>query len=809
MKILNPLVILFVLCSSSPVLAQITQTFRGKVVDKETQSPLPGANVRISDDSLHHYGASTDGEGNFSISGIPVGKHTAVISFIGYSERVIDLTLSSGKETVMQIELEESSTIITEIEVVASQRGEVNNEMSLVSTRSFDVSETERYAGSRGDPARMASNFAGVQGADDSRNDIVVRGNSPLGVLYKMEGFDLPNPNHFAIAGSAGGPVSILNNKVLSNSDFFTSAFPAEYGNSTSAVFDLKMRPGNNNKHEFSGQFGFLGTELAAEGPINKAKGSSYLAVYRYSTLSLFKSLGISLGTDAVPQYQDGALKLNFPTKNAGNFSVFAIGGKSEINIMISEQKEPKSDFYGEDDRDQHFRTQMGMAGVSYTKTIGGKTFMRTGLTMAHERNAAEHEYVIRHVDSTQNLWVLDSTFSVLQYRFRTNRFTYMISFNTKISKNHVIKYGINANVLRFDMKDSAVSFTDTSWHNRWDYLGTGFLGQAYVQWKWKPNEKLSMSAGIHSQFFSVSNSFSPIEPRFGIRYAIDNKKSLHFGTGLHSQTQPYYTYFYHLYNNDGTNKSPHNLGMDFTKSLHTVAGYDHSFNATTKLRVEGYYQYLYHIPVEKNASPFSLTNMGSGFVRFFPDTLVNKGTARNYGLELTLEKFFNKSFFFLATASVFDAKYKGSDDTLRNTDFNTRYAANFLFGKEFKTGKKTTLGIGTKFTTAGGRWHGFVDSLASATKNELVFKNSGYNTVQFKPYYRLDFKINFKINAKKTTHEFALDLVNVLGIQNILNLTWNPNNVAVPADKYGTPQYTSYNYQLGFLPLFYYRIDF
>lgn len=803
------LLLVILLFLSAAANAQIKQTIRGRVIDKETQSPLPGANIRVLDDTLNQLGASSNSEGFFSINNVPVGKHSLKISFIGYSDRIIDVTLNSGKEIVLSIEMEESSTTIIEVEVVASQRGEVNNEMSLVSTRSFDVSETERYAGSRGDPARMASNFAGVQGADDSRNDIVVRGNSPLGVLYKMEGFDLPNPNHFSIAGSAGGPVSILNNKVLANSDFFTSAFPAEYGNSTSAVFDLKMRPGNNQKHEFSAQLGFLGTELSAEGPLSKKKGSSYLAVYRYSTLSIFKEMGISLGTDAVPRYQDISFKFHFPLKNGATLSLFGIGGKSGIDILISDQREPKADFYGEDDRDQHFRTQMGMAGVLYSKTLKGKTFFRAGLAQAHEQNEAEHFYVFRHVDALSNTFVLDSLFQILDYTFRINRTSGILHFNTKLNKNHVLKYGINANFLHFNMVDSAVSFEDTLWHNRWDNNEWGFLGQAFVQWKWKPNEKFSMSAGLHSQYFSISNSLSPVEPRLGMKYALNNKQSISFGAGLHSQLQPYYTYFYRFEKDAEHLREPHNRNMDFTKSIHTVLGYDVSFTSSTRFRAETYFQYLYHIPVENKASAFSLTNMGSGFVRFFPDTLENTGTARNYGIELTLEKFFNKSFFFLITASVFDAKYKGSDDTLRNTDFNTRYAANLLIGKEFATGKKSTLGIGTKFTIAGGRWHGYIDSAASASKNELVFRNEGYNTQQYKPYYRLDFKINFKINAKKATHEFALDLVNVLGVENILNLTFNPNNSKIPESATDAPQYSSFNYQLGFLPLFYYRIDF
>lgn len=142
--------------------------------------------------------------------------------------------------------------------------------MATVSARSFTVEETSRYAGSLNDPSRMAANYAGVSSTSDARNDIIIRGNSPLGVLWRLNGMEIPNPNHFGSLGTTGGPVSILNNNLLDKSDFLTGAFPAEYGNALAGVFDLQMRSGNNEKTEFLGQVGFNGFELGAEGPIGK-----------------------------------------------------------------------------------------------------------------------------------------------------------------------------------------------------------------------------------------------------------------------------------------------------------------------------------------------------------------------------------------------------------------------------------------------------------------------------------------------------------------------------------------------------------
>ena len=308
-----------------------TQTVRGSVFDNESKFPIVGAKIFLFSDS---YSAKTitDFDGFFILENVPVGKHELEVSYTLYSPNKLTTEVTSGKEVVLQVPLVEFVSEQKEVVVHGRKRGEVLNELALISAQQFSVEETNRYPGSRMDPARMASNFAGVQGADDSRNDIIIRGNSPLGVVWRVEGVDIPNPSHFAISGSTGGPVSIINNKILANSDFFMSAFPAEYGNSTSGVFDLKLRNGNNRRHEFTGQFGFLGTEFLAEGPLSKKKKSSYLVMGRYSTLSLFQQVGIQLGTDAVPQYGDASFKFNFPLKKGGQLSWFGIGGKSNIN---------------------------------------------------------------------------------------------------------------------------------------------------------------------------------------------------------------------------------------------------------------------------------------------------------------------------------------------------------------------------------------------------------------------------------------------------------------------------------------------
>jgi hypothetical protein len=337
-----------------------------------------GVTVLVYKDSTYLQGAQTNMDGYFKFDSLPIGRYKIKATYLGYEPLFVEnLVLGSGKELDLPLEMQEQAISLKGAEVNAQGKFATNNEHSVVSTRSFDALETERYAGSRQDPARMALNFAGAQATDDSRNDIVVRGNSPLGILWRFEEVELLNPNHFAIAGSNGGPISMLNNKVIGRSDFMTGAFPAGFGNALSGVFDIKLRNGNSNKHERTGQFGLFGTELAAEGPLHKKSKASYLVAYRYSTLRIFETLNIKLGTSAIPQYQDLSFKLNFPMGKKGTFSVFGIGGTSNINIVMSKFNEPQEELYGLKNRDQYFTTSMGMAGMSYKWNLNARTFSK------------------------------------------------------------------------------------------------------------------------------------------------------------------------------------------------------------------------------------------------------------------------------------------------------------------------------------------------------------------------------------------------------------------------------------------------
>ncbi|MES2761504.1 MAG: carboxypeptidase-like regulatory domain-containing protein [Bacteroidota bacterium] len=796
-----------------------TQTVRGQITDKVSSVALPGVIVRLSNDSTKKFVTTTDANGNFKLEGIPVGRRSFIVSFFGYNTLPLtDIIVSSGKETFLNIELEESLVQMDEVVVNADEDKDVVNNMEAVNVKTFSIEETERYPGSRQDPARMASNFAGVQGTNDSRNDIVVRGNSPAGLLWRLEEIDIPNPNHFAVAGSAGGPTAIINNKYLANSEFYTGAFPANYGNALGGVFDLRMRNGNNQKHERTFQFGLLGTELSLEGPISKKSGSSYFVNYRYSTLKMLAGLNIKLGTSAVPQYQDGAFRFNFPTKKAGVFSLSGIGGMSTIKIILSTQTERPKELYGDLNRDQYFASSMGVAILNHSYSFNSRTLMKTSVAYSGQGLNVSHYLVLRDENFKPN----DTLPKILGYNFLETKTTLAWFIKHKLNPKNSFKTGFFANAFHVSFYDEAKInsrydtiaqyINDKSYKTRINAQADFYLIQPYFAFVHKFNEKWSTNLGVFAQYLTLNESWV-VEPRASLRFQFKPNQSVSLAYGMHSQMQATYLYFAapdSLVREGKTyfnaTKQLDNQGLGFTKSQHGVLGYDLQVSKHFRTKIEAYYQYLWNVPVYAVPSSVSLLNRGASFNRFFPVyTMENKGTGYNYGLELTLEKTFHKHYFFLYSASLFDSKYTGSNGKTFDTDFNGQYMMNLLAGIEYEIGKskKNSINVSSKFTYGGGKRYSPVDVAASNAIMDVVADNDKVNTLQFDPYNRLDLRIAYKINGKKASYEIALDLINLMNSKNVLALSYAPDPANVNADP------LIKNYQLGFLPLFYVKVDF
>jgi hypothetical protein len=492
---------------------------------------------------------------------------------------------------------------------------------------------------------------------------------------------------------------------------------------------------------------GFLGTELTAEGPISRENRSSYLAAYRYSTMNIFHLMGISIGTDAVPRYQDLSFKLNFPGRNSGNLSLFGIGGLSAIDILASEETDTaKNTIFGDEAMDEHFRTGMGVIGLNYSRPTGKDGYFKTTLSYSREHQSNHLDKVFRHID--EGSYVVDSIRKPhIGYHSDQDKYSGSFFWNRKLNRKHSIKTGVTMDVYRFDMDDSIFNEVTYEFVTRLEHRGYATLIQPYIQWKYRSAGAVTITGGVHGQLLNLESNLSrSLEPRLGMSYQFSKRNSVSCGVGLHSQMVPTYIYF-------------------------------------------------------AEPSSYSVLDEGHNLSRFFPDSLVNRGVGRNYGVEFTLEKFFSRSYFMMVTASLYDATRTGSDGVNYQAIYNGGYALNMLGSKEFKWGvkRKSSISIGGKVTLAGGKRYTPIDLNASDIAGEAVYVDHLRNSMQFRPYFRADLKINYRINAARASHEIGFDLLNVTNRQNVLKQTYISG---------GDPPVKEV-YQLGILPLLIYRVDF
>ena len=767
--------------------AQSTQTVSGHIYDEASRAPLSGALIRLTDTAIESLSESS---GKFTLPGVPVGRHSLAISRPGYEDAfVADIVVTAGKEVSLQVSLRERINTLAEVSVSAGrQGGKAHNDMALVSARSFNADETKRYAGALGDPSRMAANFAGVVSGDDSRNDIVVRGNSPAGMLWQLEGLNIPNPNHYGSLSSTGGPVSMLNNNTIGKSDFMTSAFPAQYGNALAGVFDIRLREGNSERREAVAQVGFNGFEAGIEGPIGKRKLVSYLVNYRYSVIGLLQQIGVDFGTGgATPVYQDLNYKVSARIGERGKLTAFGLNGTSKADFLGKDVDTTMLDLYGGDPyADSRSRYATLINGVSYAHQLSDRSHLK--LTAGYSSTAERYTFdSISHIDGRIVPRAAGDS--------KTGKASAAATFAHKINAQHSLQSGLSYDLTTCALMDKEL-FPDRAEQVYTDQDGRFGLAQGFVQYRYRYSEALSITGGLHGQYLGLNGS-GAVEPRVSARYALNARHALGLGYGLHSQAQNIYTYFTRTGSNGHAAYTNRELG--FSRSHHTVLTYDWIPVRGFRLKAEAYYQRLFNIPVERRASAYSVLNSGSSFGADYVDSLSNGGKGHNYGLDLTAERSFAKGYYFLVTGSLFRSRYEGSDGIERNTAFNSGHVLNVLAGKEFRLGPKgSVLALNLKLTDVGGRYLTPLDLDRSAAEGRSVYDVSRAFSQKQPDYFRADLKVGYRREMRRSTLELAVDFQNLSNHQNIFSESYDKKSGKMVS-----------NYQQGFFPVPFIRYTF
>ncbi|MFN8343634.1 MAG: TonB-dependent receptor [Spirosomataceae bacterium] len=760
--------------------APLTQTIRGTIVDSDNNQRLRGVSVRLVGPEI---GAISDSVGNFRLTNVPIGRYSLQVSSVGYETVTIpEVLLEAGKEKVVTVTLKETPQQLTEAVVRASRPP------ALSSIQTITIEQTLRFAATFFDPARLATSFPGVVAANDQANGLVIRGNSPTGTQWRLEGVEIVNPNHLSNAGTfsdrptqTGGGTNILSAQLMERADFLTGAFPAQYGNVLGGVMDVHLRKGNDQKHEFTGQAGLIGVDIAAEGPISRKNKSSYLVNYRYSFTGLLAMMGIKFGGEDI-RFQDLSFHLSFPSRKIGNFTVFGMTGVSS-NVFKAERDTLLWKFQ-KDGFDIEFKNRMGALGVTHSLNLGRNTVWKTVLAASGLETRREG-YILSKTTFNRFFVQLDA--------FRKVRYSAATSLNHKLTADWQLQEG-----MYLTYQEDSVQI-----NNRGVAVGKlqGLIVQPYFSLSGRISPRLSVQAGLHYLSYTY-NKTNSLEPRASLRYNAGERTALTLAYGLHSQLQLPQTYLA-LKNSDTRSSVFPNVLLGFTKAQHWVAGVERKLPKQAYLKVEAYYQSLYNVPVAKYDATisyrvipgFSALNLIEGFT---DGELVNKGTGKNYGIEATYQQYLGKDFYALITGSLYNSTYKGQDGVERSTRFNGNHTFSFAGGKEFHKRPNRTFGVNLRVLWLGGYRDSPIDAEASRSSGQTSYKVNELYTIKMKDYFRPDVRLFWKRNKQGYTRTWSVDIQNVSNTQ---NEAYSYYDILL--------RQVVKQYQLGMVPVLNYRVEF
>ena len=735
----------------------LTQSVRGRVIDAASGYPVAYVSVYLMGKT--EIGGVTDSLGRFVIKNVPIGRHDIQASFVGYEPTIFrEILVTSSKEVYLTIPLKESIKELDEVMVRPQLNKEQPlNKMVTTGARMLSVEEASRYAGGMDDPARLVSSFAGIS-PSMSTNGISIHGNAPHLLQWKLEDMEIPNPNHFAdLSILGGGILSGLSSLVLGNSDFFTGAFPAEYGNAVSGVFDMKLRNGNNQKIENTFQIGLLGIDFASEGPLTRKHNSSYIFNYRYSTTGLLGNIG-AVDIDGTLDYQDLNFKLSLPTRKAG---VFSIWGTALIDKSKGDFEENTDKWESIGDMMKSSTEQyMGAGGISHRYFFNNETQLKTTLAVTYFK----HEGTMTSYD-----WNLNSAPFLDLNRSNTN-LIFTTAITRKFSAKFTSKTGITYTKMYYDMDMNLAPHQMHPMELISQGKGNTDLISGYTNSSIGISEQVTLNVGVNARVLTLNNSWT-LEPRAGIKWQFSPKSSFALAYGLHSRMEKMDVYFVKT---QGTGDRSVNKDLGFTRAHHVMLSYGFKISDNMNMKIEPYFQQLYDVPVIADSS-YSVLNRRDFYVE---NALVNRGKGRNIGVDITLERYLNKGLYYMVTASIFDSKYYGGDRKWRNTLYNRNFIINVLGGKEWMVGrdKQNMFSVNFKITLQGGDRYAPVDEVATLLDpdREVQYDETKAFSKQFSPMFITNFSVGYKINRKKVSHEFSIKSLNTTGCEEYYGHEYN-----------------------------------
>jgi hypothetical protein len=764
-------------CSSMLSAQDITQTVQGKITERGSGQPVAGAQVVLLKQSEVQLSAVSNDQGLFRLENIPVGRYKLEVNHVAFYNFSTELFVQSAKAVAIDVTLLERTRQLEDVTISASGKPRY----STPGVQELSVEKTTRLAANYFDPVRVTTSFPGVVIANDQNNAIIVRGNSPDGLLWRLNGLDILNPNHLSNAGtlndrpaSNGGGVNILSTQMLGTTRFINGNYAPAYGNFQSAVVDMDLRESQSRTMEHTAQASLLGLDYASEGAIVQEK-LSYTFNARYSTVGLLSQMGVDFGGEAIG-FQDVAGQLVYRTQGNGVLKLFFIAGNSKNDFKARPEDE------WEEDKDRFNIRYTGntiISGLSFVTPLRNEAMLKTGVAYSVSRQK-------RYADFTgtpePGRWD--------DFSMRGSLLSQYIAFSKRISPTAWLEIGNYVNVYSSDiflqeiprlfncmfcaLPNKGLDGTFETWQ-----LAT------YAQLRKRFSEKWNVMLGVRGVKTEMYSTYR-VEPRAELQFDINEQQALSLNYSGFSQLQ-----------NPAIYLSAQNAALTPTRTHHGSLNYSRLMKNDVMLRTTAYYQYLQDVPVEPG-STFSVLNLMDVQAR---GGLVNDGLGRNYGVDISAEKSFYDNFYFMTGGSVYQSEYRDGTGTWQNTRFNGSYTVNLAAGKEWSKSKRETrrsFAVDTRLLYLGGLYEMPILEYFSAENGNTVFYEPAGFTEKIPDYTRLDLRLSWRKHKPRYTRTLSLDIQNVLSLKNTAYHYYD-----------GFQQKRVAQEHLGIIPILAYRVEF
>lgn len=714
---------------------------KGTVIDKSTRQPLEFVNVLVVGLGI---GASTDSNGNFTITQVPPGIYRLQASFLGYKTALTPEYRVNHVTPYVQIELEEENTSLNEVVVTASPFQKVVE--SPVSLRVIGLQEIEKAPGANRDISKVVQNYPGVAFSPIGyRNDLIVRGGGPSENRFYLDGVEIPNINHFSTQGASGGPVGLIDADLIRSVKFYSGAFPADKGNALSSVLDFSLRDGDMERNSLKATLGASEVSLSSNGHLGKK--TSYLVSVRQSYLqALFKVLGLPF----LPAYTDASFKLKTRFDSHNELTLLGLGGLDRMKLNL-----------GIEGEDAEYMLSYLPKIEQETYTVGGvyrhytPIHVQTIVLSQSYLNNRNIKYRNNDESSEDNLTLhLGSVEQETKLRME----------NTSSWGVWKVKAGFDLNYSRYKSDEYRKIFADVL--REYNYHTDLSL------WRWglfasidyaAPDKSFTASIGVRTDGNNYSDKMKELwrqlSPRLSVSYRLADGLFLSGHVGLYYQLPSYTALGFKGEAGDYVNKH-----LDYISVSQESVGLSWTPNENMEFSVEGFYKLYENMPFSLS-DQIPLSCKGNDYGTIGNEALSSQAKGRSYGAELMFKWLLTQKLNLSSSLTIFKSEFKDSKQgsyvpSAWDNRFILNVSGTYNFPKHWSLGAKVSCIGGSPYTPYDEAKSSLVE--AWDVQGRAYYDYSRYNQERLPVFGQLDVRVDKTFYLKKCMLGFYLDIQNI-----------------------------------------------